>query len=87
MQDVNNELASYYAKHKVNQRVASRDSATGNVVAEGNALRNALTSKLSELTGQDAAAIRKRYGALTTLEDVIQRRQNVFERQQPDSAE
>jgi hypothetical protein len=85
MQDVNNELTSYYAKHKVNQRVASRDSATGNVVAEGNALRNALTSKLSELTGQDAAAIRKRYGALTTLEDVIQRRQNVFERQQPDS--
>lgn len=85
LQDANNELNSHYAKTKVNQRVAARDSATAHTVAEAGALRDQIYGKLDELTGPGAADIKQRYGALTTLEDVLQRRVNVAERAAPES--
>jgi hypothetical protein len=83
LQSVNNELHSYYAKNKVGQQVAARDPATGHVVAEGNALRDALYSKLDELTGPGAADLKQRYGSLSNMENDLLRRKNVAARQQP----
>lgn len=83
LQSANNELHSYYAKNKVNQSVAMGDPDAAHVVKEGEALRGALNAKLSELTGADAAALKKRYGALSTLQSEIAPRKNVVGRQNP----
>jgi hypothetical protein len=85
LQGANNDLASYYAKNKVSQRTASLDPVKGHVVAEANTLRSELYKTLDGLTGSDAAALKKRYGSLNTLEDVINRRINVAERAAPES--
>lgn len=88
LQDANNELHSYYAKNKVAQNVAKGDPAVGHVVAEADALRKAMADKLNELTetgGQDVKDLKRRYGALSTLEEPALKRQNVWNRQQPDS--
>jgi len=85
LQSANNELNSYYAKNKVGQQVAARDPETGHVVAEANTLRQALYSKLDELTGPGAADLKQRYGALSNFDDVLSKRKNVSLRQQPQS--
>jgi hypothetical protein len=85
LQAANNDLHSYYAKNKVSQRVAARDPDMGHVVKEADALRKILYSKLEELTGQNAGAIKQRYGALSNIEDELLRRINVAARQNPDS--
>lgn len=85
LQSANNDLHSYYAKNKVGRQVAERDPATGHVVAEADALRNALYSKLDELTGPGAADLKQRYGALSNVESELLRRKNVAARQQPES--
>lgn len=85
LQDTNNELSSHYAKNKISQRVAARDPSTAHTVAEANALRDQIYGKLDELTGPGAADIKQRYGALATLEDVLQRRVNVADRAAPES--
>jgi tetratricopeptide (TPR) repeat protein len=83
LQSANNELNSYYAKNKVGQQVAARDPETGHVVAEASALRQALYSKLDELTGPGAAELKQRYGAISNFQDVLLHRENVALRQQP----
>lgn len=83
LQSANNELHSYYAKNKVGQHVAAKDPATGHVVAEANALRDALYSKLDEVAGPGAADLKQRYGALSNVESELLRRKNVAARQQP----
>lgn len=85
LQSANNDLHSYYAKNKVGQQVAARDPETGHVVAEANALRNALYSKIDEVTGPGAADLKRRYGALTNVQDEAMRRVNVAARQNPQS--
>lgn len=83
LQSANNELHSYYAKNKVNQSVAMGDPDVAHVVKEGDALRSSLNSKIGELTGADSAALKKRYGALSTLQSEIAPRKNVAGRQSP----
>lgn len=83
LQSANNELHSYYAKNKVNQSVALGDPDVAHVVKEGDALRSLLNNKLGELTGADSAALKKRYGALSTLQSEIAPRKNVAGRQNP----
>jgi len=83
LQSANNELHSYYAKNKVNQSVALGDPDVAHVVKEGDALRSLLNNKLGELTGADASALKKRYGALSTLQSEIAPRKNVAGRQSP----
>lgn len=85
LQSVNNELNSYYAKSKVSQVVARKDPATGHIVAEAEALRDALYTKLGELTGKDAAQVKKVYGALSNLEKETRGRALVAARQNPNS--
>lgn len=83
LQSSNNELHSYYAKNKVQQSVAASDPETAHLIRENNALRNKLNEKLEELTGADAAELKRRYGALSTLQSEIVPRKNVIARQSP----
>lgn len=83
LQSSNNELHSYYAKNKVQQSVAAADPETAHLIRENNALREKLNQKLQELTGADAAELKKRYGALSTLQSEIVPRKNVIARQNP----
>lgn len=85
LQSANNDLHSYYAKNKVGQQVAARDPEVGHVVAEAGALRNELYSKIDEATGPGAADLKRRYGALTNVQDEAMRRSNVAARQNPQS--
>jgi hypothetical protein len=85
LQSANNDLNSYYAKNKVGQKVAQSDPEKAYVIKEAEGLRNALYSKLDELTGKDASSIKKRYGALSNIENDVSKRINVAARQNPDS--
>lgn len=83
LQSANNDLNSYYAKNKVGRQVAQRDASTGYIVAEADALRDGLYSKLDEVTGPGARELKQRYGALSNVENELLRRRNVAARQQP----
>ena len=85
LQSANNDLHAYYAKNKVSRAVAAQDPSIASTLAEADAIRKTLYQKINELTGVDAAAIKRRYGALSTLEEPVLKRQNVWARQQPDS--
>ena len=85
LQDANNELHSYYAKNKVGQNAAANDPEVAYVLREAQALRKALYSKLEELTGTDAAALKNKWGALTNIQNEVLKRANVAARQNPDS--
>src|SRR6267142_1310050 len=85
LQSANNELHSFYAKNKVGQSVAAKDPTTGHIVAEAEGLRAELYKTLNQLTGKNAAAIKKRYGSLASMEDSMLRRKIVADRQQPTS--
>jgi hypothetical protein len=84
LQSANNELHSYYAKNKVGRRAAAADPETAALVAEAETLRSALYSKLDEL-GPGAKELKRTYGALTNVEEVLVNRKNVAARQQPES--
>lgn len=79
----NRDLNSYYAKNKVGRRVAEGDPSVSSTVAEADALRDGLYSKLDEINGPGSADFKKQYGALTNVEKELQGRKNVSERQQP----
>lgn len=85
LQSSNGELNSYYAKNKVKQNVAMRDPEVAHVVKEAEALREALYSKLDELTGADAAALKKRYSALENIQSEVAQRKNVTARANPEN--
>jgi hypothetical protein len=67
----------------VQQAVAAADPETAHLIRENNALRNKLNEKLQELTGADAAELKKRYGALSTIQSEVVPRKNVIARQNP----
>src|SRR5579864_289949 len=85
LQSSNNELYSYYAKNKVSQKVAASDPDVAPVLAEANALRDALYTKLNALTGDNAAILKKKYGDLTNIQNEVIGRKNVVARQNPDT--
>lgn len=83
LQSANNELNTYYAKSKVGQGIAANDPEKGYVVAEADALRNALYSKLDDLTGANSADIKQTYGALSNVQKELIGRMNVDARSAP----
>jgi hypothetical protein len=83
LQSANNDLNAYYNKNKVSQSVAARDPEKGYVVAEADTLRKLLYDKLEGLTGKNAAQIKKTYGALTNVQNEVNGRINVNDRQAP----
>src|ERR1022692_51102 len=85
LQSANGELHAYYAKSKVGQNVAQSDPSISHVVAEATSLRSGLYDQLNNLTGEDAAELKKNYGALSNVEEAVMKRNNVAARQQPDS--
>lgn len=85
LQSANNDLHSYYAKNKVGRRVAQGDPETAYTVAEADALRNALYSKLEDLSGPGAREIKQQYGHLSNVEAELIGRKNVVARQDPTS--
>ena len=85
LQSANNDLHNFYAKNKVGQKVASSDPEFAPVLAEAQALRDALYSKLNDLTGEDAAFLKKKYGDLSNIQNEVIGRKNVAARQNPDS--
>jgi hypothetical protein len=85
LQSANNDLFSYYAKNKVGQKVAEGDPNVAYVLREANALRTALYGKLDELTGSDAASFKRVYGALSNMQQEVQKRVNIARRQNPAS--
>lgn len=80
---VNNELTTYYAKNKVSQRVAEGDPNMAATVAEGQALRDALYSKIDDAAGPGAAQMKQTYGALTNVQKELNGRSIVYARQAP----
>lgn len=85
LQSANKDLNNYYAKNKVGQQVALNDPEMASTVAEGNALRTALYSKLDQLSGPGAAQLKQAYGSLTNIEKELYGRQLVAARQAPES--
>lgn len=85
LQSANQDLLSYYAKNKVGQRVALNDPEKAYTVAEADALRDALYSKLNEISGPGAADLKQQYGALSNVESELWNRKQVSARQQPQS--
>jgi Transglycosylase-like domain len=83
LQGANNDLASYYAKNNVGQKVAAADPEVAHTLREAEAIRNVLYSKLSSLTGKDAAALKRLWGALSNIEEASVKRANVAARQAP----
>ncbi len=85
LQSANKDLNNYYAKNKVGRQVALNDPEMASTVAEAEALRNSLYSKLDEISGPGAADLKRQYGALSNVEKEMVGRQNVVGRQQPQS--
>lgn len=83
LQSANRDLHNYYAKNKVGQQVALSDPEKAYTVAEANALRESLYSKLDDIGGEGSADLKKQYGSLSNVENELLRRQNVAARQQP----
>lgn len=88
IEDANNELHSYYSKNKVGRDVAYRDPDVGFKVREVEALRRLQEQALDRLSmanGQVSANLKRRYGALRNVEEEVNRRKIVAERQAPAS--
>lgn len=85
LQSANKDLNSYYAKNKVGQQVAENDPEISSTVAEASALRNALYSKLEQVSGPGATQLKQAYGSLTNIEKELYGRQLVAARQNPES--
>ena len=83
LQSTNRDLITYYAKNRVSQSVAEADPQMAATIAEGNALRDALYSKLDDVTGPGSAQLKKAYGALSNVQKELTGRAIVWARQQP----
>jgi|GEM_PF-1533381 len=77
LQSVNADLHTYYAKNKVGQQVAASDPSQAYVLNEGNALRDALNEKLGQLSGKDAAQLKKAYGSLSKLQEMTSKQRGI----------
>lgn len=87
LRDTNAKLEGFYARYPTAQRSAVRAMPdVAETVAQAQELRTALYKTL-DAPGQGAAAreLQQRYGALMDVEHEIERRWNVFKRQQPES--
>jgi hypothetical protein len=84
IEELNRETRGIEARYPADKFAAQGEPENAYKFAERNALRNLMTSKMTELSGPGADALRRRYGALSSVDDVIQRRIPVAERQNPE---
>jgi len=85
IQSLNDETRGIQARYPNDRAAAMRMPENAPVFAEKQALSNLLASTLDEASGPGAAALKQRYGALKQFSDVLDRRKNVYERQNPES--
>jgi hypothetical protein len=85
VRELNNETRAIEARYLTDKRAAKLSPANSAKFAERDGLRQLLLSKLDEMSGPGAAELRKRYGALNSLEDVVSRRIPVAQRAAPNS--
>jgi hypothetical protein len=85
VKELNNETRGIEAKYLTDKRAAKLDPQNAPLFVERDGLRSLLLNKLDELSGPGAADLRKRWGALNSLEDVVSRRIPVADRAAPES--
>jgi len=85
LQAINNQTRAIQARYPNDRMAAMQDPENAYVFAEKQSLNNLLTSTLDEAAGPGATALKQRYGALKQFSDVLDRRKNVWERQNPES--
>lgn len=80
---LNNELRSIEAKYVTDKRAAKLSPSNAYKFAERDTLRGLLDDTLEQTGGEGGADLRKRWGALNSVEDAISRRIPVAERANP----
>ncbi len=83
IQELNNQLRSQQAQYKVNEMALRRDPKFAPLYAELDGLRQVESDTLDNVSGPGSKDLKKRYGALKVMEDVISRRIPVAERAAP----
>lgn len=77
---LNNETRNIEAKYPQDKAAAKIAQQNEYIFAQRDTLRGLMDEKLNSLSGPGAAELRKNYGALRSVQDVIQRRLNVVDR-------
>lgn len=85
LSEANNETRAIEARYVTDKRAAKNDPRNAYKFAERDTLRTELNGVLDSVAGEGGQALRKRWGALNSLEDVISRRIPVADRQSPES--
>jgi hypothetical protein len=80
---LNNELRAIEAKYVTDKRAAKLSPGNAYKFAERDTLRGLLDDALEQTGGEGGDLLRKRWGALTSVEDAISRRVPVNERKNP----
>jgi hypothetical protein len=83
LSQLNNQTRAIEAKYVTDKRAAKLDPRNAATFAERDTLRSLLNQTLDSATGEGGQALRKRWGALNSVEDVISRRIPVAERANP----
>lgn len=81
IQELNNQLRTKQNTFKVNEQALRNDPQYAHQFAELDGLRQLERQSFDAITGPGSAALKQRYGSLKVLEDVIDRRIPVVERQ------
>jgi hypothetical protein len=68
LQNMNQELMTYYRKNRIDRRGAEGNPSIAAKAARADAMRDALYSKLDQLTGPGSAELKQTYGALLNIE-------------------
>lgn len=79
----NSLLDSYYRKNKIKAAHARMNPDIGHVVAEAEALRDAINNKTQQLSGVDVGQLMRRWGALNSLEEALLKRKGILDREAP----
>jgi hypothetical protein len=83
IQSNNHELTGYYARNKISQQAAQSDPEVAAKIAEGDALRQALYSRIDSLFGPGVAQLKKTYGALSNVQKELAGQQIIYARKAP----
>jgi hypothetical protein len=83
IQSNNKELTGYYAKNKLSRQQAAADPEINAKIVEGDTLRDALYSKIDELSGPGVAQLKKAYGAVRNLQNNLTTQMQVYARKAP----
>jgi hypothetical protein len=81
----NKELTGYYAKNKVSRMQAAADPEINAKIVEGDTLRDALYSKIDELSGPGVAQLKRAYGAVRNIQNNLTTQMQVYARKAPAS--